>query len=210
MAGLFITFEGIEGTGKTTQIGLLADELRSAGREVVSLREPGGTPLGNVIRGLLLGQEGPKFGDLTEAYLFATSRAELTQRIVRPALEADRVVLCDRFVDSSVAYQGIARGLGKDRILAINDAAIDGCWPDLTIILDLPAEDGLERARSRSLFDRIEQEEIGFHRKVREGFLELARSGKRRYAVVDARPSRMEVHRAVIAEVRARFEGAIR
>lgn len=210
MGGLFITFEGIEGTGKTTQIGLLADELRSAGREVVSLREPGGTPLGNVIRGLLLGQEGPKFGDLTEAYLFATSRAELTQRIVQPALDAGRVVLCDRFVDSSVAYQGIARGLGKDKILAINDAAIGDCWPDLTIILDLPADEGLERARSRSLFDRIEQEEIGFHRRVREGFLELARSGHRRYAVVDALPSRMEVHRAVIAEVRARFEGAIR
>lgn len=210
MGGLFITFEGIEGTGKTTQIGLLADELRSAGREVVSLREPGGTPLGNVIRGLLLGQEGPKFGDLTEAYLFATSRAELTQRIVRPALDADRVVLCDRFVDSSVAYQGIARGLGKDKILAINGAAIGDCWPDLTIILDLPADEGLERARSRSLFDRIEQEEIGFHKRVREGFLELARSGHRRYAVVDALPSRMEVHRAVIAEVRARFEGVIR
>ncbi len=210
MDGLFITFEGIEGTGKTTQIGMLADELRTAGREVVSLREPGGTALGNVVRGLLLAQEGPTFGDLTEAYLFATSRAELTQRVIRPALEAGRVVLCDRFVDSSVVYQGIARGLGSERVLAINDAAIDGCWPDLTLVLDLPAEDGLARARSRALFDRIEQEQLGFHQTVREGFLELVRGGQRRFAVVDARPSRLEVHRAVMAELRARFEEILR
>ncbi len=210
MSGLFITFEGIEGTGKTTQIGMLAEELRSSGRQVVSLREPGGTALGNVIRGLLLGQEGPRFGDLTEAYLFATSRSELVEQVVQPALAEDKVVLCDRFVDSSVVYQGIARGLGPERVLAINDAAVRGCWPDLTVVLDLPAEDGLARVRSRSLFDRIENEQIGFHRSVRDGFLELARANPRRYAVVDARPSRMEVHRAVVAELRARFEEATR
>jgi dTMP kinase len=210
MGGLFITFEGIEGTGKTTQIGMLAEELRSAGRQVVSLREPGGTSLGNVIRGLLLGQEGPKFGDLTEAYLFATSRAELVQRVVLPALAEGKMVLCDRFVDSSVVYQGMARGLGRERVLAINDAAVQGCWPDLTVVLDLPADEGLARVRSRSLFDRIENEEIGFHQKVRDGFLELAEAQPRRYAVVDASPTRMTVHRSVVAALRARFEEVTR
>ena len=210
MGGLFITFEGIEGTGKTTQIAMLAEQLRSVGREVVSLREPGGTPLGNVIRGLLLSSEGPSFCDLTEAYLFATSRAELTRSVVRPALDAGRIVLCDRFVDSSVVYQGHARELGVERVREINRAAVGNCRPDLTIVLDLAAEEGLARARSRALFDRIEREQLSFHRTVREGFLDLARERPQRYAVVDASGSRLEVHRGVLDALRARFDEVLR
>lgn len=205
MGGLFITFEGTEGCGKTTQVALLADELREAGHTVVCLREPGGTLLGNVIRGLLLGKEAPSFSHLTEAYLFATSRAELVQRIIRPALDADKVVICDRFVDSSLVYQGMARGLGVERILGINRAAVDGCWPTLSILLDLPTEDGLARVRSRSLFDRIEEEEHAFHDEVRQGFLDRAADNPERFMVVDARGSRMDVHRAIMSEFRRRF-----
>jgi len=205
MNGLFITFEGPEGCGKTTQVALLADELREAGRTVICLREPGGTLLGNVIRGLLLGKEAPAFTHLTEAYLFATSRSELIQKVIRPALERGDVVICDRFVDSSLVYQGIARGLGVERVLGINRAAVDGCWPALTFLLDLPAEDGLARVRSRSLFDRIEEEENAFHEKVRSGFLERAAENPERFATVDGRGTRMAVHRVIMKELRRRF-----
>ncbi len=205
MSGLFITFEGAEGCGKTTQVGLLADELRERGREVVCLREPGGTLLGNVIRGLLLGTEAPEFTHLTEAYLFATSRAELVAKVIRPTLHDGGVVLCDRFVDSSLVYQGVGRGLGEDRVLGINRAAVDGCWPDLTFLLDIPVEVGLERARSRAGLDRIEGEERGFHERVRQGFLDRAERNPERIAVIDASASRMEVHRRIMAQLRRRF-----
>ena len=205
MSGFFITFEGTEGCGKTTQVALLADEMREAGKTVVCLREPGGTLLGNVIRGLLLGKEAPSFTHLTEAYLFATSRAELVNKVIRPALEEDKVVLCDRFVDSSIVYQGVARLLGEERVLGINRAAVDGCWPQLTFLLDLPAESGLARVRTRSLFDRIEEEEAEFHESVRKGFLDRADKHPERFAPVDASASRMDVHRRIMAELRRRF-----
>lgn len=199
MTGLFITFEGIEGCGKTTQIKLLAERLRTAGHEVITLREPGGTPFGNVIRGLLLGHHVPKFTDLAEAYLFATSRVELTRRVIRPALDAGTIVICDRFVDSSIVYQGIARGLGEEQVKAINEVAVGDCWPHRTYLLDLPTEVGLGRARSRALFDRIEQEEQSFHESVRQGFLQQARRQPDRFAVIDARPCVPDVHATILA-----------
>ncbi len=202
MTGLFITFEGIEGCGKTTQIKLLAERLRTQGHEVITLREPGGTPFGNVIRGLLLGHHVPKFTDLSEAYLFATSRVELTRRVIRPALEAGAIVICDRFVDSSVVYQGVARGLGEEQVMTINKVAVGDCWPHRTFLLDLPTEVGLGRARSRALFDRIEQEEQSFHETVRQGFLEQARKQPDRFTVVDARPPVPDVHEVILAHTR--------
>ncbi len=202
MSGLFITFEGPEGCGKTTQVSLLARHLRGSGHEVLTLREPGGTPLGNVVRGLLLGRHAPEFGDLTEAYLFATSRAELTTRVIRPALRDGATVLCDRYIDSSAVYQGIGRGLGVERVMRINAEAVGDCEPDLTLLFDVPADVGLARARARALFDRIEREQMAFHERVRRGFLDLAADRPGRYVVIDARPDPERVHRAVLDAVR--------
>ncbi len=206
MRGILITFEGIEGCGKSTQARLLADALRAAGRDVLTLREPGGTQLGNAIRGLLLGRDSPPISDLAEAYLFAASRAELVARMVRPALAEGAVVICDRYVDSSLVYQGVARGLGLDRVREINLDAVDGCW---TYLIDLPTDVGLARARSRAMFDRIEKEQREFHDAVRRGFLALADEEPDRFTVVDGRPTSVDVFRTLRARFAERFPGVL-
>jgi dTMP kinase len=207
MRGILITFEGIEGCGKSTQARLLADALRADGREVVALREPGSTPLGDTIRGILLDRESPPFCDLAEAYLFAASRAELVQSTIRPALDRGAVVICDRFVDSSLVYQGLARGLGLERVRAINREAVADCWPDCTFVLELPTGEGLARASSRAAPDRIEKEQLKFHDAVHEGFLSLARQEPARFQVVDGRPAPEQIFPAVRAHVAHRFFG---
>lgn len=192
-SGLFVTFEGIEGAGKTTQISLLADFLTAKGYEVITLREPGGTQLGDRIRDLLLTPCKEPLRPMAEFLLFCASRNQLVESIIRPALERGQVVLCDRFYDSSIAYQGFARGLALETIKGLTDVATAGVKPTRTFLLDLPVERGLERARVRrneGQDDRFEAEALDFHRRVREGFLTLAREEPQRIKVIDAdRPS---------------------
>jgi len=203
--GTFITFEGGEGCGKTTQVATLAQRLRDAGRSVVELREPGGTGLGDKIRSILLDPNSPAMCDEAEALLFAASRAQLVHQVILPALQKGHVVLSDRFVDSSLVYQGVARGLGVDAVLAANQMALQGVWPDLTLYLDIEASAGMKRARKRAIFDRIELEEMKFHRDVRRGFKALADQYPDRITVIDATPTEDQVAAAVWDAVQAVF-----
>jgi dTMP kinase len=183
--GVFVAFEGGEGSGKSTQIGLLATALRDAGRAVVLTQEPGGTNVGTQIRHLLLHADEP-LTPRAEALLFAADRALHVDTVIRPALEAGDVVLTDRFVDSSLAYQGAGRELTVDDVRRVSRWATDGLTPDLTVLLDIPAAQGLERARGRNVADKLERESLAFHERVRESFRHLAESAPRRYLVVDA------------------------
>jgi dTMP kinase len=178
----FITFEGPEGAGKSTQLRFLAARLRDAGEEVVETQEPGGTALGREIRNLLLneGHEAPR--PTTELLLMFASRAQNVDEVILPALGAGKIVLCDRFTDSSLAYQGAGRGLGSDVVYDLDRIACRGLVPHLTLLLDLPVEVGLARAHK----SRMEGEPVLFHRKVREAFLQLAHDDSRRIRVVDS------------------------
>lgn len=183
--GLFIAFEGGEGVGKSTQIARAAAWLRQAGREVVQTREPGGTPLGGELRRIVLdpaGQVSPR----AEALLYAADRAQHVQAVIRPALAAGHVVLTDRYVDSTLAYQGAGRGLSVEQARVITDWATNGLLPDLTVLLDLDPRVGLARASARSAPDRLEAAAIEFHETVRAGFLALAAEHPDRYLVLDA------------------------
>ena len=167
---VFITFEGQDWSGKSTQAALLVERLRADGREVVATREPGGTPLGESIRALVL--DGPEMSAWTEAALFAAARAEHVAAVIRPALARGAAVVCDRYVDSSVVYQGIARGLGAERVFELNLAVTDGLLPDRTFVLDV--DPVTARARHSAGLDRIEREHDEFRRTVAEGFRKLA------------------------------------
>ena len=186
--GTFVSFEGPEGSGKSTQISLLARRLQSAGLKVLLTREPGGTAIGEQIRHLLKHHaSGNNMCAETELLLFAASRAQLVREVMRPALARGETVLCDRFLDSSTVYQGSARNLAGEPIAAINDFAVADIVPDLTVVIDVPAEESLQRIRKRAsdVPDRMERENIEFYRKVREGYLVLARSLPARFRVVD-------------------------
>jgi len=195
--GLLITFEGGEGCGKTTQIATLEERLRAGGRSVLRLREPGGTPLGDSIRELLLKPDGPRMCHAAEALLFAASRAQIVHAVIAPALRRGEVVICDRFIDSSLVYQGVARGLGVDAVLDANRMALQGLWPHLTVLLDLDVGEGLARAGKRAVLDRIESAGLEFHREVREGFLVMSLRFPDRVRVIDATPPPDEVAAAV-------------
>jgi dTMP kinase len=179
---VFVTFEGLDGSGKTTQLELLAEHLAAGGREVVVTREPGGTPLGESIRQLVL--RGDEMTAWAEAALFAAARAEHVERLIRPALARGAAVLCDRYIDSSVAYQGGARGLGLDVVLQLNLTATGGLLPDATFLLQLASAEAM--ARVVSDHDRIEREHDDFHTRVDEAFRELARRFPERITAVDA------------------------
>jgi dTMP kinase len=179
---MFISLEGLDGTGKTTQAALLADAAAAAGREVVAVREPGGTPPGERIRAVLL-DPALRIGDWAEALLYAAARAQLVEEVIRPALERGATVIADRFLDSSLAYQGSARGLGVDEVLEVNRAATRGLVPDRTVLLQLPEEAAAAR---RGDPDRIEAEGAAFLARVAEGFADAARRFPGRIAVVDA------------------------
>ncbi len=182
--GMFITFEGIEGCGKSTQVDLLRKHLTALGHEVLVTREPGGCPIGEKVRDILLDPGNSGMTALTELLLYEASRAQHVADVIRPALEAGVTVISDRFYDASTAYQGHARGLGADKVIELNLVATGGLKPDLTIVLDLPASEGLRRL-GRDL-DRIESEAIDFHEKVRNGYIELARKDPDRVKVVDS------------------------
>lgn len=181
MKGLFITFEGPEGAGKSTQARLLAEWLRGQGREVVLTREPGGTQLGQEIRHLLLHQ-GQMCAE-AEYLLYSADRAEHMQTLIRPALQQGQVVLCDRWLDSSLAYQGYGRGLDLGWLRAVAQGATQGIGPHKTFLFDLPPEVGLKRFEGR---DRLEREPLEFHRRVRQGYLELAQAEPERFVILDA------------------------
>ena len=182
--GVFITLEGIEGSGKTTQAMLLKDLLRAKGFEVVVTREPGGPPIAEKIRDILLDRSNKRMVALTELFLYEASRAQHVAEIIRPALDAGKAVICDRFFDASTAYQGNARGLDMEAVRNLNLLATSGLLPDLTLVFDLPVEVGLRRLGRRP--DRIESETLEFHERVRRGYLEMAGFDGFRIKVIDA------------------------
>ena len=186
---MFVTFEGLDGCGKTTQAVLLADALRGDGVEVVSTREPGGTPLGEAIRDLVL--HGGHVAPWAEAALYAASRAQHVDGVIRPALERGATVVCDRYIDSSVAYQGVGRGLGLEEVLALNLAVVGGLLPDRTVLVVIDPETAAERVGSSG--DRIERDGIALWRRVAGAYRTLAERYPERYVVVDGRRSVAEV-----------------
>ncbi len=209
--GRFITFEGIEGCGKSTQALGLKAALEKAGRTVVLTREPGGTPLGAKMRALLLDAANGRLVPLAELLLYEADRAQHVDEVIRPALEAGTIVLCDRFADASTAYQGAARGVPTATVEALNRIATGGLVPDLTILLDMPAERALERAHARAAAqgerpDRFERESPEFHRAVRARYLELAASHPGRFARIAADRTPDEVARDVLDVVSSRLE----
>lgn len=227
--GVFITFEGVEGAGKSTQIELLADALRREGHEVVTTREPGGSPIGDRIRALVLDPNAADMDSRTEALLMAAARAEHVAKVIRPALERGAVVLCDRYIDSSLAYQGIARGLGPTDVMEVNRWAVGGILADAVVLLNLDPSEGLKRVEERArrkqveharskgtkgLFelpriteqlakDRLEREGLDFHTRVARGYLELARADQRRFLVVNALGDAHAIHRQIRAGLHA-------
>ena len=207
--GLFISFEGSEGCGKSTQIARLATRIRDSGREVITLREPGGTPIGEQIRNLLQYDEaGKAMTPEAEILLFAASRAQLVREVIRPALLRGAVVLCDRFLDSTTVYQGVARALAQEEVQAINGFAVGETLPDLTILLDLDAAEGRRRAAGRKgPKDRMEQEDEGFYESVRQGYLELARAHPGRITVIAAVGGEGEVEASITTVLRERCHG---
>jgi len=191
---MFISLEGVDGSGKSTQAKLLVEAL---GEETVAIREPGGTEAAERIRALLA-DPSVELEPLAELMLFLAARADLTERVIRPALEAGRYVVADRFSDSSVAYQGAARGLGVGEVITLCDTATDGLWPDLTLLLRLDPETGLGRAEGD---DRFEQEGLGLQQAVAQAYDEIAQIAGDRVTVIDARGSVEEVHQRVIEAV---------
>jgi dTMP kinase len=183
---MFITFEGIEGSGKTTHVDLLSDYLCEKGLRVVKTREPGGTPVGEALRSVLLKKD-LQVLPLTELLVFLASRAQHVEEVIRPALEEGNVVLCDRFVDASYAYQGYGRGIDLGIIETLNRLVTKGVRPNLTILLDCPVDVGLGRKSADGNLDRFEKEELSFHQKIRNAYIELAEDDPKRFVVLNAR-----------------------
>jgi dTMP kinase len=198
--GKLISFEGSEGSGKSTQISRLAKHLQLLGREVITTREPGGTEIGEQIRNILVhNSKGDEMCAETELLLFTAARAQLVREVIVPALTSGTVVLSDRFLDSTTVYQGIARKLASDPVNLINQFAVGSVMPDLTVIIDVPTEIGMQRIRQRAsdLPDRMERENLDFYNKVREGYLLLAKSMPRRFLVIDGSHAEDEVEKLI-------------
>ncbi|MDP3013258.1 MAG: dTMP kinase [Candidatus Subteraquimicrobiales bacterium] len=198
--GLFITFEGIEGSGKSTQIELLGKYFSNKGYDVVLTREPGGTKIGDEIRKILLSPENKEMNEMVEALLYAASRVQLVSEIIEPALKSRKVILCDRYYDSSLAYQAYGRGIAFSVIEGINKPAVERAIPDITFFLDISVEEGLRRA-TVPFADRIESESLKFHNRVREGFLELARKNPERFVVIDGTRKTGEIFEEIIQKM---------
>ncbi|MCX8126792.1 MAG: dTMP kinase [Dehalococcoidia bacterium] len=196
MKALFITFEGGEGCGKSTQARLLYQRLKRRGIPALMTREPGGTRLGRLIRGLLKRQVTTSISPEAELLLFNASRAQLVKEVIRPAFKKGMVVICDRFYHSTTAYQGYGRGLDLTIVKAINDFAASGVRPDLTILLDIPPQHGLDR-KGYGTEDRFERETARFHKRVRSGYLKLAKTEPERWLVIDGRLPRTEIARRI-------------
>lgn len=205
--GFLISFEGSEGSGKTTQISRMAANFEKAGYEVVVTREPGGTTIGEQVRHILMhDSESEKMFPETELLLFAASRAQLVREIIEPALDGGKIVLCDRFMDSTTVYQGVARKIQSGPVHMINTFAVGDVVPDVTVVLDIPAELGFERIRHRvnDMPDRMEAENIEFYQKVRNGYLMLAKAMPERFVLVDGELPEQEVGDTIWKELRKR------
>ena len=204
---MFITIEGPEGSGKTTAVDAAVKELEKLGYQIVRTREPGGTPIAEQIRNVILDKNNTAMDQRTEALLYAASRRQHLVEKVWPALKEGKIVICDRYLDSSLAYQGGARGLGVDNILQVNSFATEGTFPDLTLLFDIDPELGLARiaANSDREVNRLDLEEIEFHKKVRNTFLELAKRYPERFVVIDASQSREEVAKQTLEVMLSRI-----
>lgn len=200
MSGLFISFEGIDGCGKSTQADLLRSYLESKGEQVELLREPGGTALSEQIREILLNPNNDKMDPSTESILLSASRAQLTREIIIPALERGNVVICDRYADSTLAYQGYGRGINLEWLEKLNAFATAGLKPDITLLVDLPVDEAFNRMQSKS-FDRIEMEGIEFLEKVRSGYLELTDRFSKRYFMIDGMETIEEMSKKIINKI---------
>jgi len=208
-SGRFITFEGMDGCGKTTQLRILANTLRECGRPVVETVEPGGTEIGQQIRRILLDPANSAIHPRTELLLYFGSRAQNVEQVIRPALAAGRTVLCDRFTDSTLVYQGCGRGLDSSVVLDLDRIACQGLKPDVTVLIDIDLETSLARARRRnqrtdSSESRIDEESHAFHERVRRGYLALAEREPERFKVIDGRAPVAEVANAIREAVTAR------
>ena len=203
----FITFEGIEGSGKTTQIQLLMEQLRNRGQQVVITREPGGCPIADRIRGILLNPENSALVHRSELLLYAAARAQHVSEIIRPALKAGATVLCDRFTDATLAYQGHGRGLDQKLITQLNQLASEEIKPDLTLLLDLPVEKGLGRALQREVIQqdstegRFEREALEFHQRVHAGYHTLADNEPDRFRIIDADNDLQTIHLEILRTI---------
>jgi dTMP kinase len=205
LRGKFITIEGGEGTGKSTQAKLLAASLERQGAAVQATREPGGSPGAEAIRRLLLEGEGERWDALSEAFLLIAARRDHVNRLISPALERGMWVVSDRFADSTLAYQGYGKGIGLAQLAALHNLALGDFVPDLTLILDLPVEVGLARAAARSPGDRFERLDRDFHQSLRMGFRQIAADNPARCVLIDASGNQETIHEAVINAVKRRF-----
>lgn len=201
--GLFITVEGIDGCGKSTQARLIAAAFEAAGHDVLRLREPGGAKISEQIRAILLDPANAEMGDVCELLLYEAARAQLVHQVIRPALAAGKTVICDRFYDSTTAYQAFADGLDRGMVSQANELAVDGCRPDLTLVFDLPVEDALRRRSDRAAEDRLELKGLEFQARVAAGFRAVAADEPDRVKLVDAGGSIAEVFSSVVDELRS-------
>ena len=202
---MFVSFEGIEGCGKTTQVELLATFLSQRGIPHLVTREPGGTRLGDLIRKILLDPGNSEMEPLTELFLYAADRAQHIAQVIRPALESQQWLICDRFADATTVYQGYGRDQDLAFIQQLNEMATQGIWPRLSLLLDCPVEVGLDRARQRIVEtslegreDRFEQQDFAFHQKVREGYLKIAAQNPNRFIILDATLDQKQLHQEIV------------
>jgi dTMP kinase len=208
MSGIFITLEGIEGCGKTTQIRLLEEFLKGKNYDVVTTREPGGTRIGDQIRRVLLVSENKEMAPIAELLLYAAARNQHIEEVIKPALERGQVVICDRYADATTAYQGAARKINPEYLVRVHEIATGGLQPQLTLLLDCPPHIGLERAIERNeqstlhdREDRFEKESLEFHESVRQGYLRIANNEPDRLRVIDATRAPESIHQDIVKEV---------
>lgn len=201
MSGLFITIEGTDGSGKTTQINLLANYLESKGYKVITTREPGGTPISEKLREIIIDKNNTEMTDITEALLYAASRAQHISQVITPALNDGYIVISDRFLDSSIVYQGFARGMSEKLIRSINKYSVGELEPDITFFFKLKPEDGIIRKEKQQELDRLESEKQSFHQRVYDGYIRLAKRNKDRIKVIDALKSIDTIQNEIIRHI---------
>lgn len=201
--GLFITFEGADGSGKSTQAKFLAEGLKEFGFDVLLTREPGGCPVAEKIRDIVLDKNNPDILDITEAYLYAAARAQHVHEIIMPALAQGKIVLCDRFIHSSVAYQGYGRDLGKERVLEINKHAVDGCLPDITFFIKVNPEHAFNRMNEQKERDRLETQEQAFYDRLFQGYLAILEDEKDTIISIEAKGTKHETKAIILAKTKA-------
>lgn len=201
MKGIFITMEGPDGAGKSTQIDMLSAYLSDKGYDVLITRDPGGNEISEAIRQIILNKDFTEMGYMTELLLYASARAQLVKENIKPALEMGKAVITDRFIDSSAVYQGIGRDLGIDTVYKVNEFALQGIMPDMTFLMDLDAETGIARKKNQAELDRMENETLDFHRKVVEGYRLLAERNQDRIVKIDATLPISEIHGIIVRHV---------